>query len=137
MSWPMFIFLLHWFHLIIPFLPSKPFILVIMSFFPSLWEIANQLRFWTSLHRLFKVIFNTLLVLVNGLLGMIFEHSQKKLKHLKYSLSGFSQLFQLCFHIAQKHIPNYIIHLLEMACLLAIVKLLGGFHIWYGKCFII
>jgi hypothetical protein len=71
------------------------------------------------------VIFNTLLVLVNGLLGMIFEHSPKK-KHLKYSLSGFSHLFQLCFHIAQGHIPNYIVHLIDIACHLTIVKLFDG-----------
>jgi hypothetical protein len=41
-------------------------------------------------------------------------------------VSGFLQLFQLCFHIAQGHIPPQITHVLRMARLLAMTKISSG-----------
>jgi hypothetical protein len=46
----------------------------------------------------------------------------------KYPTSGFPQLFQLCFHIAQGHIPFQIAHVIGIAHLLAMTKPLGGVH---------
>jgi hypothetical protein len=45
--------------------------------------------------------------------------------HLENSASGFPQLFQLCFHIAQGHIPPQIACVFGVACLLAMNKHLG------------
>ncbi len=43
-------------------------------------------------------------------------------------MSGFFQLFQLCFHITKGHIPPRIIRVLGVGCLLAMTKILGGIH---------
>ncbi len=61
----------------------------------------------------------------NGLFGMIFEHLQDYF-HLKDLVNGFFQLFQLCFHIAQGHIPPQIARVLGVACLLAMTKPSSG-----------
>jgi hypothetical protein len=54
----------------------------------------------------------------SGPFGMGFEHLQDCF-HPEDSASGFFQLFQLCFHIAQCHIP------LQIACVLGIVRILA------------
>ncbi len=41
-------------------------------------------------------------------------------------MNGFPQLFQLCSHFTQSHIPPWIAHVLKVGCLLAMTKLLGG-----------
>jgi hypothetical protein len=62
---------------------------------------------------------------ISGFYGMVFKHFQNCF-HLKSFVNGFLQLFQLCFHIAQGHIPCQIAHILGVACVLAIIKPLGG-----------
>jgi hypothetical protein len=56
---------------------------------------------------------------------MVFEHLWNYF-HLENSTNGFPQLFQLCFHFAQGHIPPRITRVLRVAYLLAMIKLLGG-----------
>ncbi len=56
---------------------------------------------------------------------MVFEHFQNDF-HPKDSASGFSQLFQLCSHIAQGHMPCQIAHIFRATRLLAMTKPLGG-----------
>jgi hypothetical protein len=46
----------------------------------------------------------------SGFFGMVFEHFRDCF-HFEDSMSGFLQLCQLCFHIAQGHIPPQITHL--------------------------
>jgi hypothetical protein len=43
-------------------------------------------------------------LLASGLFRMVFEHLQVYF-HSKDATSGFLQLFQLCYHITQGHIP--------------------------------
>ncbi len=57
----------------------------------------------------------------NGHFGMVFEHLQKNF-HLEDSAIGFLQLFQLCFDIAQGHIPPQIAHVLGTTHLLTMTK---------------
>jgi len=57
--------------------------------------------------------------------GMVFEHFWDYF-HSENLVSGFPQLFQLCFHIAQGHIPPQIACILGMAHLLAMTMPLGG-----------
>jgi hypothetical protein len=52
---------------------------------------------------------------------MVFEHLQN-------SMNGFPQLFQLCFHITQGHIPRQITPILGAAHLFAMTKPIGGVH---------
>jgi hypothetical protein len=52
---------------------------------------------------------------------MMFEHLQN-LFRLRNYMNGFSQLFQLCCHIAQGHIPHQIAHLLGAPSLLTLTK---------------
>jgi hypothetical protein len=66
-------------------------------------------------------------LLANGHFGMVFEHLQDFF-HPKDSASGFFQLFQLCFHIAQCHISPQIACVLGVACLVAMTKLSSGVH---------
>jgi len=61
----------------------------------------------------------------SGPYGMVFEHLQNCF-HPKDSTSGFFQLLQLCFHIAQGHISPWITHVFRMAHLLALTKPLDG-----------
>jgi hypothetical protein len=61
---------------------------------------------------------------ISGPSRMIFEHLRKKF-HPKDSVSGFLQVFQLCFHIAHGHIPPQIARLWR-ARPLAMTKPLGG-----------
>jgi len=56
---------------------------------------------------------------------MVFEHLQNYF-HPKYSMSGFFQLFQFCYHIAQGHIPPQIACVLGTAHLLAMTKPSNG-----------
>jgi hypothetical protein len=63
----------------------------------------------------------------NGPFKMVFEHLWDYF-HLKDLMNGFFQLFQLCFHITQGHIPPQIAHVLGAACLLTMTKPLGGIH---------
>jgi hypothetical protein len=64
---------------------------------------------------------------------MVFEHLWNYF-HPEDSTNGFPQLFQLCCHLAQGHIPPQIACVLGMAYLLAMTKLLGGIHpITMGK----
>jgi hypothetical protein len=65
-------------------------------------------------------------VFTSGHFGMVFKNFQDFF-HLKDFASGFSHLFQLCFHIAQGHIPHRIASILGVvAHLLAMTKPLGG-----------
>jgi hypothetical protein len=68
----------------------------------------------------FKLTFECMLhLLTNGPSRIVFEHFRNYF-HRKDSASGFLQLFQLCSHIAQDHIPPQItcifgsVHLLTM-----------------------
>jgi hypothetical protein len=56
---------------------------------------------------------------------MVFEHLWDYF-HLEDLMNGLPQLFQLCFHIAQGHIPPQIARILGVARLLAMTKPLGG-----------
>jgi hypothetical protein len=67
-------------------------------------------------------------LLTNGPFGMVFEHLRDCF-HLEDSTSEFPQLFQLCFHIAQGHIPPQIAWVLGLARLLAMTKPLGGINL--------
>jgi hypothetical protein len=58
---------------------------------------------------------------------MFFEHL-KNYFHLEDFANEFSQLFQLCFHITQGHIPRRIAHIFEMVHILTMTKHLGGIH---------
>jgi hypothetical protein len=57
----------------------------------------------------------------SGLFSMVIEHLQKKI-HPKDFVNGFPQLFQLCFHILQGHIPHRIAHVFGTAYLLTMTK---------------
>jgi hypothetical protein len=58
----------------------------------------------------FKLTFQHMLNLsTSGLFGMVFEHLQDYF-HPENSMNGFPQLFQLCSHVAQGHIPCQITH---------------------------
>jgi hypothetical protein len=48
--------------------------------------------------------------------------------HLENLASGFPYLFQLCFHIAQGHIPPQIARVFGTTHLLAMTKLSSGVH---------
>jgi hypothetical protein len=61
----------------------------------------------------------------SGFFGIVFEHFQDYF-HPKNLANGFPQLFQLCFYIAQGHIPPQIAHVLKVAHLLAMTKPLSG-----------
>jgi hypothetical protein len=61
----------------------------------------------------------------SGPFGTVFEHLQNYF-HLKDLASGFFQLFQLCFHIAQGHIPPQIAHVLGTTHLLTMTKPSSG-----------
>jgi len=58
---------------------------------------------------------------------MIFEHLRNYF-HFKVKTSGFPQLFQFCFHIAQGHIPPQITHILKATHLLTMTKPSNGIH---------
>jgi hypothetical protein len=60
-------------------------------------------------------------LLVNGPSRMVFEHLRDYF-HLEDSVSGFLQLFQLCFHIAHVHIPPQIACVLGATYFLAMTK---------------
>jgi hypothetical protein len=60
-------------------------------------------------------------LLANRFFKMVFEHIVNYF-HPRDSTSGFLQLFQLCFHIAQGHIPAQITHILGTVHLLAMTK---------------
>jgi hypothetical protein len=64
-------------------------------------------------------------LLTSGPFGMVFKHLRDCF-HSKDSTNGFLQLFQLCFHITQGHIPPQIAHVLGTTRLLAMTKALGG-----------
>jgi len=58
---------------------------------------------------------------ISGLFGMIFEHLRNCFQP-KDLASGFLQLFQLCFHITQGHIPPQLTCVLRAAYLLTMTK---------------
>jgi hypothetical protein len=58
---------------------------------------------------------------------MVFEHLWDYFQP-KDSTNGFLQLFQLCSHITQGHIPFQIPHVVGAAHLLAMTKPLGEVH---------
>ncbi len=64
---------------------------------------------------------------ISGHSRMVFEHLLKCF-HPKDSAYGFFQLFQLCSHIAQGHIPPQIAHVLGVAHMLTMTKPLGEVH---------
>jgi hypothetical protein len=64
-------------------------------------------------------------LLVSGPYGTIFEQCWDYF-HPKDSMSGFLQLFQLCFHITYGHIPFQIARVFGAVCLLAMTKPSGG-----------
>ncbi len=61
----------------------------------------------------------------SGPFGIVFEHLHDYF-HLKDLASGFFQLFQLCFHITQGHIPPQIARVLGTAHLLTMTKPSSG-----------
>jgi hypothetical protein len=61
----------------------------------------------------------------NGLCGMVFEHLWNYF-YPKNFMSGFPQLFQLCFHITQGHISYQIIHVFGATHLLTMTKFSSG-----------
>ncbi len=63
----------------------------------------------------------------SGPLGMVFEHLWDYF-HLEDLANGFFQLFQICFHIAQGHIPPQIARVFGTAHFLAMAEPLGGIH---------
>jgi hypothetical protein len=63
----------------------------------------------------------------SGIFGMLFEHFHNYF-HLKNYTSRFPQLFQLCFHISQGHIPCQFAHILGAPPLLTMAKLSDGVH---------
>ncbi len=74
----------------------------------------------------FKLTFQSMPhLLANGLFKMGFEHLWNYF-HLENSTSGFFQLFQLCSHFTQGHIPPRIARVFGVACLLTMIKLLSG-----------
>jgi hypothetical protein len=64
-------------------------------------------------------------LLVNGISRMVFEHLRDYF-HLEDSMSGFLQLFQLCFHIAHGHIPLRLTRVLGTTYFLTMIKLSNG-----------
>jgi hypothetical protein len=62
---------------------------------------------------------------VNGLFGMVFGHLWDFF-HPKDFANGFSQLFQLYFHITQGHISCWITHVFGVARIIAMTKLVNG-----------
>jgi hypothetical protein len=74
----------------------------------------------------FKLLFQRMPhLLTSGHFGMAFEHLWDCF-HLEDLVSGFPQLFQLCFHITQGHIPPKIAHFFGVAHLLAMTKPSSG-----------
>ncbi len=63
----------------------------------------------------------------SGPFWIVFEHFRNYF-HLEDSTSGFPQFFQLCFHIAQGHIPPQIAHVFRAVRLLVRTKLSSGVH---------
>jgi len=61
----------------------------------------------------------------NDLSKMVFKHLQNCF-HLEDSTNGFAQLFQLCSHITQGHIPHQITHILIRVHLLTMTKPSSG-----------
>jgi hypothetical protein len=61
----------------------------------------------------------------NGHSMMVFEHLWDCF-HVEDSISGFPQLFQLCFHITQGHIPPQIACVIGEVHFLAMTKVSGG-----------
>jgi hypothetical protein len=82
------------------------------------------------------VIFNTLLVLVNGLVGMIFEHSQKNKNTLIIPYVGSHNYFNFVFTL-HKSISPTTLSIYVKWHFFSHGQLFGGLHIWYRKCFII
>jgi hypothetical protein len=75
-----------------------------------------------------KLAFHRMLhLLASDHFGMVFEH-HRNFFHPKDLVSGFFQLFQLCFHITQGHIPPQIACILGAAYLLTMTKPLRGVH---------
>jgi hypothetical protein len=94
-------------------------------FFLKDYEPDQDLKFS---YNSFKLAFQRMSHLsANGPFGMVFKHLQN-IFHPKDSASGFPQLFQLYFHIAQSHIPPQIAHVLGTTHLLAMTKPSGGVH---------
>jgi hypothetical protein len=60
-------------------------------------------------------------LLASGVFGMIFEHFQNYFHSINLT-NGFPQLFQLCFHITQGHIPPQIARVLGATRFLAMTK---------------
>jgi len=92
-------------------------------------KIMNQIRtlsFFFS--NSFKLTFQRMPhLLKSGKSGMVFEHFQNYF-HPEDLMNGFLQLFQLCFHIAQSHIPPQIACVFRVARLLSMTKPFGGVH---------
>jgi hypothetical protein len=63
----------------------------------------------------------------SGIFEMVFKHFRNYFHHKKIT-SGFPQLFQLCYHISQGHIPCQIAHILGVSPLLTMTKPSGGIH---------
>ncbi len=76
----------------------------------------------------FKLTFQRMShLLTSGHSRMVFEHLWNYF-HPEDLVNGFPHLFQLCFYIAQGHIPPQITHVLGATHLLTMTKLLGGIH---------
>jgi hypothetical protein len=69
---------------------------------------------------------------ISGHFGMVFEHFYNYF-HLEDYTNGFSQLFQLCFHITQGHILHQITHILGVAHFLTMTKFLSVCPIVVGE----
>jgi hypothetical protein len=76
--------------------------------------------------------------MASGPSRMVFEYLQIYF-HLEDSTNGFPQLFKLCSHITQGHIPLQITFVLGITCLLIMTKHVGGVRcnagniVWINK----
>jgi hypothetical protein len=92
------------------------------------WKLSTFLKVWSK--RVAKGVglptFQHIQNLsISGHFGIVFEHLWDYFQ-LEDSVGGFPQLFQLCSHITQGHIPCWITHILGVVHLLVMTKPLGG-----------
>jgi hypothetical protein len=90
-------------------------------------ELELKVDFIFSLDIFRSTFVHSTHLLVGGPLGMVLEHLQD-LFDPKDSVSGFSQLFMVCFHVATRHIPESITRAFDAARLITFAKPFGG--IW-------
>jgi len=96
------------------------------GFFHFFYKTMNQTR-TLNFHLIISTMHsNTCCIYLQAIfLGRFFKYLQNYF-HLKDLMSGFPLLFQLCFHIAQGHIPCQITHVFGVVHFLAMTKPLGA-----------